>query len=185
MYRTVAALAVALGAAVAPSLAVADPATKRRDPGRSPVSAGEFLAQAAAGNRFEIVTGWLAQDQAKSAEIGALSAAFVSDHTALLEQGAAVAARLGITGPGGLTPEQQRMVDRLQALSGSAFERAWILVQIKAHKEALRLHLLAAIRADRPDVRRLAQGALPVITHHFGAVLDIAGGRDSGAHADD
>src|SRR3954469_3767260 len=89
MYRTIAAVAVVLGATIAPSLAAADHARSGTDPqGRSTISAQEFLSEAAAGNRFEIVTGQLAQQRAESSDIKALGAEFVDDHTALLEQGA-------------------------------------------------------------------------------------------------
>jgi putative membrane protein len=138
-----------------------------------PIGAQEFLAKAAAGNLFEIVTGRLAQERASSRAVKALGAQFVTDHTALLEQGRAVAAQLGIAVPEALAPEQQRIVDRLQRLSGKRFDHKWLAAQIVAHQQALELHLRGAIRGDVAEIRTLAQGGLPIVTHHYGQLLDL------------
>jgi putative membrane protein len=141
----------------------------------APISAQEFLTAAAASNQFEIVTGQLAQERASAPEIKALGAEFVEHHTMLLQQGRAVAAKLGIVVPETLTPKQQRIVARLQQLSGKRFDRKWLAAQIAAHREALALNLRGAIRGDVPEIRTLAQGALPIVAQHYGQLLDIAG----------
>jgi putative membrane protein len=139
--------------------------------------AAVFLPKAAAGNRFEIVTGQLAQQRAQSDAVKALGAMFVTDHTAALQQVTQVAATLGVSLPPGLDPMQQAIVDRLQTLTGAEFDAAWLHAQIPAHRMALRLHLRAAIRGENDAIRMLGQNALPVITKHLGELLDIAGDR--------
>jgi putative membrane protein len=179
-------LVVATGFAGLPAWAVATPdRTAHRVPGdhhghyhhhRSAVlPAAVFLPKAAAGNRFEIVTGQLAQQRAQSDAVKALGAMFVTDHTAALAQVTQVAATLGISLPTGLDPMQQAIVDRLQTLTGAEFDAAWLQAQIPAHRMALRLHVRAAIRGENDAVRMLGQNALPVITKHLGELLDIAG----------
>ena len=143
-----------------------------------PISAAELLPAAAASNQFEIVTGNLAQERAASDEVKALGAMFVEHHTALLAKGRAVAAELGLTVPETLTPKQQRIVAKLQRLSGERFDRKWLKAQIAAHEEALALHLRGAIRGVEPQIRTLAQGGLPFITAHYGELLDLAGVDD-------
>lgn len=183
--RSIAAVVAAAAIAV-PGAAVADSARHADVPRHdakivSPISAQVFLPAAAQGNRFEIVTGQLAQQRAESNEVRALGAMFVTDHTRLLQQGSAVAAELGVTLPEGLSPQQQAIVDRLARLSGRSFDAAWTAAQIAAHKQALWLHLRAAIRGEQPQIRTLAQGALPIITHHLGELLDLAAaGHDHG-----
>jgi predicted outer membrane protein len=184
--RKLAVLVVATGFAALPAWAVATPdRTTHRVPAdhhghhghhRSAVlPAAVFLPKAAAGNRFEIVTGQLAQQRAQSDAVKALGAMFVTDHTAALQQVTQVAATLGISLPAGLDPMQQAIVNRLQTLSGAEFDAAWVQAQILAHRMALRLHLRAAIRGENDAVRTLGQNALPVITKHLGELLDIAG----------
>ena len=191
--RKLAVLAVATGFAALPAWAGATPdRTTHRVPTdhhghhghhRSAVlPAAVFLPKAAAGNRFEIVTGQLAQQRAQSDAVKALGAMFVTDHTAALQQVTQVAATLGISLPAGLDPMQQAIVERLQTLSGAAFDAAWLEAQIPAHRMALRLHLRAAIRGENDAIRTLGQNALPVITKHLAELLDIAGnaGYDHG-----
>lgn len=151
----------------------------------APISAQEFLTRAAAANQFEIVTGQLAQERGQSAEVRALGAMLVTDHTALLQQGSAVAAQLGIPVEPVLTPKQERIVAFLERLSGRAFDRVWLRVQLRAHQKALRLHLRGAIRGDRPEIRTLALGGLPVVVRHYAEVLDLlgAGGKHHHGHA--
>jgi putative membrane protein len=144
----------------------------------APISAEAFLAQAAAANQFEIVTGQLAQERASSSEVKALGAEFVAHHTELLAKGRAVAAQLGITVPETLTPKQQRVVERLQQRTGKRFDRKWLKAQIAAHRAALALHVRGAVRGEVPEIRALAQGGLPVVADHYGQLLDLAG--DSG-----
>jgi putative membrane protein len=184
--RKLAVLVVTTGFAALPAWAVATPdRTAHRVPTdhhrhhghhRSAVlPAAVFLPKAAAGNRFEIVTGQLAQQRAQSDAVKALGAMFVTDHTAALQQVTQVAGTLGVSLPTGLDPMQQAIVDRLQTLTGAEFDAAWIQAQIPAHRMALRLHLRAAIRGENDAVRTLGQNALPVITKHLAELLDIAG----------
>jgi putative membrane protein len=152
---------------------------------RALLPAAVFLTRAAQANRFEIVTGQLAEQRATSTAVKDLGAMFVQDHTAALQQGAAVAAQLGIAVPDGLSPWQQAIADRLSHLSGRAFDAAWLGAQIDAHRSALRLHLLGAIRGENTAIRTLAQGGLPVITKHLGELLDLASpayGHRHGGH---
>jgi putative membrane protein len=150
--------------------------------GLAPISAEDFLTQAAAANRFEIITGRLAQQRAESADVRALGAEFVAHHTEQLALGAAVAAQLGITVPEELTPMHQRAVAKLQRLSGRRFDRVWIKVQLRAHEQALVLHLRGAIRGEKPEIRTLAQGGLPVITQHYGQLIDLVTADHGGGH---
>ena len=181
MYRTLAAVAVVLGFAIAPGIAAADGSksgTDQHGDAHPKISAEDFLREAAAGNRFEIVTGRLAQEKAKSDDIKALGAEFVRDHTALLEKVTAVAKKLGISVPDELTPEQERIVARLERLSGEDFDRAWLRAQLDAHKQALKLNLRGAIRGEVSEIRMLAEGALPIVAHHLGELIDISEAYD-------
>jgi predicted outer membrane protein len=189
--RKLAVLVVAIGFAALPAWAVATPdRTAHHVPGghhahhghhaSASLPAAVFLPKAAAGNRFEIVTGQLAQQRAQSDAVKALGAMFVTDHTAALQQVTQVAATLGVTLPEGLDPMQQAIVDRLGSLSGAEFDAAWLAAQLPAHRKALRLHLRAAIRGENDAIRALGQNALPVITKHLGELIDLT--RAAGRH---
>jgi putative membrane protein len=184
--RSLAVIATSLGLAAAPGTAVAHGTHHHRHHHHhaarpAVVPAAVFLPKAASANEFEIVTGNLAQ-KSQSAAIRALGAMFVTDHTAALQQGAQVAAQLGISAPPQLNRHQQAIADRLARLSGRAFDAAWLRAQLAAHQQALALHLAAAIRGENDAIRMLAQGALPMITKHLGELIDIAEGSGARAH---
>jgi predicted outer membrane protein len=147
------------------------------------VRARVFLPKAASANEFEIVTGQLAQQKAQSAAIRDLGAMFVTDHTALLAQGAQVAQQLGVSAPPTLNGYQQAVVNRLSTLSGPAFDAAWLRAQLAAHQSALALNLAGAIRGENTAIRTLAQGALPVVAKHFGELIDLATAQRSTQHS--
>lgn len=137
------------------------------------ISDADFLAQAAQANRFEIVSGQLAKQRARSRVVRTLARMFVKDHTKALAAGAAVAAKLGITPPAGLNPQQQATVDLLARLSGRRFDRAWLRAQLAAHVQAVALHLRGALNGDTQDVRTLAILALPVVSQHLGELTIV------------
>jgi putative membrane protein len=185
--RRLAAVAVTAGLAAAPgSQALAAPTTAARADAakavaaaqakRTPaaISARSFIVKATRSNLFEITTGQLAQQRARSAGVKELGAMFVADHTKLNAQGAAVAKALGITPPTTLSPAQQKLVTQLQALSGRKFDRAWIAAQLLAHAQALQLTLRGTISGKRPEIRTLAAGALPIVATHLGELQDLA-----------
>jgi predicted outer membrane protein len=122
--QKLAVLVVAIGFAALPAWAIATPdRTAHHVPGghhahhghhaSASLPAAVFLPKAAAGNRFEIVTGQLAQQRAQSDAVKALGAMFVTDHTAALKQVTQVAATLGITLPEWLDRLDQEMFELL------------------------------------------------------------------------
>ena len=180
LKASVALIAVALAATPALANATADHskpghAVRHHHRHGGTLAAAVFLPKAAVANRFEIVTGQLAQQRAESSAIKDLGAMFVADHTAGLKAVTDAATALGVTLPTSLPPKQQAIVDQLSALSGAEFDAAFVRVQIPAHLKALRLYLHAAIRGENEQVRTVGQGGLPVITKHLGELLDIAG----------
>jgi predicted outer membrane protein len=131
------------------------------------ISAAQFLALAAQSNRFEIASGQLAQQRGESTAVRDLGTMFATEHTPLLQQIEGLAGTLGVTLPEGLGPRYQALLDRLQTLSGAQFDRVWLKLQWQVHKEALALLLQGAICGDVPEIRALAQSALPAITRHL------------------
>lgn len=112
-FNTLAVIAIAVGLAALPAWAIATSDWSTDHAEKTPsdfdaraVPAAAFLTKSAAANRFEIVTGRLAQQRAQSPTIKELGAMFAQDHAAALQQGAQVAASLGITVPEGLEPRQ-------------------------------------------------------------------------------
>jgi predicted outer membrane protein len=183
LIRPLAVTVAVVGLMAAPGAAVANTHHHRhhaRPLGLVPAKV--FLPRAARANEFEIVTGQLAQQRARSQTVRDLGAMFVTDHTALLAQGAQVAQQLGVTAPPQLNRRQQAVVTRLQHLNGAAFDSAWLRAQLAAHVSAVALNLAGAIRGGNDAIRTLAQGALPIVTKHLGELLDLSRARYAARH---
>src|SRR5215218_6122158 len=131
------------------------------------ITDADFLAQAAQANQFEIVTGRQAAKRGRSHAVRMLGRMFVKHHTAQLQAGAQVAAKLGITPPAGPSAAQAQTAARLAGLRGRRFDRAWLKAQLAAHRQAVVLHLAGALTGDTADVRTLAILGLPVVSEHL------------------
>jgi putative membrane protein len=193
--RRLAAAAAAAGVAFSPAVAAAPASTGDHGRGHhhhhgSPygsalardITDADFLAKAARANRFEVVTGQLAQQRAGSTAVKELGAMFVTDHSKALADGAAVAAKLGIPVPQDLSRAQQAQVDQLSQLSGARFDRVWLRYQIAAHVKALNLHLRGALWGDTQDVRDLAIAGVPVVTKHLSELIQLQKGSAAAGH---
>jgi putative membrane protein len=162
------ALGLAGGAGAAPAVAQHDGSHDPPTAQVPDIADADFLGQAAQSNRFEIVTGKLAANRGHSRIVRRLGRQFVRHHTLALQQGAAVAAKLGVTPPEGLSPAQQATADALADRRGRRFDRLWLKAQLAAHEAAVVLHLRAALYGDTPDVKTLAITGLPLVSGHLG-----------------
>jgi predicted outer membrane protein len=161
-------LALALAALLAPA------ARAEAQQANPPVTPKEqaFLVGATQSNLFEITTGRLAARQGRAAIVRRLGRMFVRDHTLLQQQVATVAQQLGVALPTTLRPDQQANVKRLQGLRGQRFDRAWLRIQIAAHRQALALGTSVALSTDvREAVRRLGIVSGAVVAQHLGELL--------------
>jgi putative membrane protein len=180
--RTAAAAVAVVGFAAGPALTAhataGPPAGAHLAQAPADITDAEFLALAARGNRFEIVTGRQAVRRGQSALVRRLGRQFVRHHTAALQQGAAVAAKLGIPVPQDLDAAQQATVTRLSRVPRRRFDAAWLRTQRAAHVTSVELHVRGALTGDSPDVRTLATLALPVVAVHLGELTVAAQGHE-------
>ena len=99
LHRRVATAGVTVGLIMTPAVTAAPASARDHDrPGHGhhahgdrwlarDITDAEFLTKAAQSNRFEILTGELAQERASAAVVKELGAMLVRDHTAALAQG--------------------------------------------------------------------------------------------------
>jgi putative membrane protein len=65
-----------------------------------------------------------------------------------------------------LPAEKSEMLRRLQAVSGTEFDRMYLAGQITGHQELLQLHTAAAQNAQTPGERAISTVAVPAIRTH-------------------
>lgn len=116
---------------------------------------------------MEVELGKLAQQKASSDGVKQLGQKLVQDHTKANDQLKDVATKAGITVPDTLDPKHQSMVDKLSALSGNAFDKAFTKDAVKDHEQDIKMFKEEAQNGTNPSVKNFASETLPVLQEHL------------------
>lgn len=141
-----------------------------------PLSAQAFANTLAAGDAFEIATSRLAVDRAPTPSIKAFAQKMVDTHTASTDRLKKDAGTLtpAIKPDPALTAEQQKKLDALKALTGTAFEQGYIADQVAAHETALGIVRTYAENGDVPELKRFAVDAVQMVSEHLAEARRLA-----------
>jgi putative membrane protein len=137
------------------------------------LSDANIAAIVLAANDAEIELGTLAESKGRSADVKAFGKQMATDHGAVNTKAKDLAGRLN------LTPEDNAMSndlksgaaatnDSLKALTGAAFDRAYIAHEVKYHEDLLSAFdnsLLPA--AQNPDLKTLLNDTRPAVVAHL------------------
>jgi len=133
-----------------------------------------FLRKAAEGGIAEVKLGQLAAQKASSDDVKAFGQKMVDDHTRLNAEMAQVADSIGVMLPKSMNKEDQAEYDKLNALSGSAFDLEYLSFMVKDHhKDLHEFRIEAASHAD-PTLRDEVVKASAVIHEHTVMVDKLA-----------
>jgi putative membrane protein len=131
---------------------------------KSPVSDQDFFTKASSDGAAEVQMGQLAVQKASSPQTKDLAQQLVKDHTAANKQLAALADRKHANVV--LQPQPSDVMDKLQSLSGSDFDKAYASAMVGGHQKAIALFDSASHSSD-PDVAAFASKTLPTLKHHL------------------
>ncbi len=134
----------------------------------------QFLAAAHQGNLAEIASGQAAVAQAATEEVRAMGQQLITDHQTLDASLTAVAQQLGVTLPDAPSPDQQAALAEVTAQTGEDFDRAWLYLQIEAHRQTLALGEQELAAGSEQAVKDLAAAAAPVVQGHLDHALMLA-----------
>jgi putative membrane protein len=138
-----------------------------------PMSSGEILQVLQAINEGEIEQAQLALQRSRDPEVQSTARLILQDHEASNERIAAVAqatrAELNASPLSrGVALQSSQIKDKLEGLSGEAFDREYLRRQADMHRVALdtvRTQLLP--NAKEPQVRQLLEQATPKLEQHL------------------
>lgn len=125
-------------------------------------------------NLAEIVTGNLAQQKGQNTQVKDLGKQFVTDHTQLDQTVQSTAQQLNVQLPKSPTADQQKVVDKLNNLSGADFDKAWVTAELAGHVQAIQATQTEISQGSEQSVVTLAQDALPVLQAHLDALTSLA-----------
>ena len=133
----------------------------------------EFIETAAVGGAAEVQLGTLATQRASRPAVKDFGAKMVRDHGAANAELATLARSKGIQVPTALDAEHQAVRDRLMALQGPDFDRAYMQEMVKDHTQDVAEFERASQTARDMDVRTWAARTLPTLREHLALARDI------------
>src|ERR1035441_9237998 len=86
----------------------------------------DFMLAAAQGGMTEVKLGELAAQNGERSDVKEFGQMMVNDHSAINADLKTLAAQKEVTLPDSLDAKHQKMVDKMAALSGSAFDKAYV-----------------------------------------------------------
>jgi putative membrane protein len=127
----------------------------------------DFIQAAAQGGMTEVQLGELASTNGMRDDVKEFGQMMVKDHTAINDDLKALAAQKGVTLPDSLDARHQGMVDKMAALTGSAFDDAYIAAMIKAHKKDAKAFKAESTATQDADIKSFLDKSIPVVESHL------------------
>ena len=135
----------------------------------------KFLKLASDGSLFEIKTSQLALQKSQSDDIKQYAQQMIDDHNKLMDQMKPVAAQAGVTPPTDLVSAKHKaLYTKLQGLSGSEFDKAYIQAQFKDHQETHNAFQTEETKGTLPAEKDAATQGQPVVDQHLTHIQQIA-----------
>ena len=126
-----------------------------------------FILAAAQGGMTEVKLGDLAAQNGTRADVKEFGQMMVKDHSAINADLKALAAQKGVPLPDSLDAKHQGMVDKMAALSGSAFDEAYIATMVKGHKMDAKEFKAESAATTDADIKSFVEKSLPVVQMHL------------------
>jgi putative membrane protein len=129
--------------------------------------------KAAQGGMTEVQLGQLAADKGTSQDVKDFGAKMVTDHGKANDELKSIANSKGITLPEKLDSKHQAMVDKLNGLSGAAFDKAYVAAMVTAHTKDNSLFIKEASSGQDPEIKAFAAKTDEMVKMHLSMIHGI------------
>ncbi|WP_379092504.1 DUF4142 domain-containing protein [Pedobacter sp. UC225_65] len=133
----------------------------------------EFATDAADGGLLEVELGTLTQTKALDAKVKEFGKMMVDDHSKINEELKTLAQSKKITLPTTLSKDKQQLKDDLSKKIGKDFDKAYVDLMIKDHKNDVKEFEEAMNKVKDPDVKAFIVKTLPTLKAHLGHIEGI------------
>jgi putative membrane protein len=140
-----------------------------------------FVMNAGLGGMAEVELGKLAVQKASDDRVKQFGQKMIDDHSKANEDLKAVASAQRIDVPVSLDSKHQATIDRLNKLSGSVFDRAYVREMVADHNEDVKEFHKEAQNGQDSAVRAFASKTLPTLEEHQRMILDISKTKSTSA----
>jgi putative membrane protein len=126
-----------------------------------------FMTKAAQGGMAEVEMGRVAVQNANNPQVKQFGQRMIDDHSKANDQLKSIAAKKNVTLPTDIDAKQRAEMDRLSKLKGAAFDREYMTLMVKDHKEDVSEFEKASKNESDPDVKSFASSTLPTLQEHL------------------
>lgn len=134
-----------------------------------------ILGDLAQANLDEVAAAQLAAQKSQNADVQKFAQQMIADHGQALQDVQALAQAKGVALPTAADGKQQKMDDKLNQLSGAAFDQAYLQrAGVAGHKQAHAMLARAQSRATDPDLKALVAKMQPTVDQHLATVQQLA-----------
>jgi putative membrane protein len=136
-----------------------------------------ILALLASANKAEIDAGRSARGRAADSAVRAFAQTMIDDHSVMQRQADQLGARLRIApqplANDSIEARAAAAAERLGALRGAEFDRAYVEIQVRDHQNTLRFLQAASGAAAAPELKGLVQQIVPAVQQHLQRARDL------------
>ena len=133
-----------------------------------------FAAEAASMGLNEVAVGQMAAERGATPEIRAFGQHLAQEHGRNNDRLMGAAKQAGVAVPTRPDSEEIAKMDKLDDLTGPAFDRAFVNQMVADHQEAVRLFQQQANQGSAPSLRSYASQTLPRLQDHLAQAQALA-----------
>jgi putative membrane protein len=133
-----------------------------------------FVKKAMQGGMAEIQLAQMTLQKTNSDQVKQFAQRMIDDHTKMNDQLKPVAQQLGVDVPGQVSKKDRATMAKLQALSGPAYDQAYIKDMVNDHKQDLSDFQMEASSGQDQTVKDAASQGSKVIAQHLQMAQQMA-----------
>lgn len=133
-------------------------------------NASNFMTKAASGGMLEVQLGQMAQQKGVNQRVKDFGLMMIRDHSKNNEEMKQIAQQKGLTLPQTLSDDNQKMVDKLSKEQGNDFDKAYVDMMEKDHKEDIDEYNKAVNNIGDPMIKAYAKNTIPALQMHLDSV---------------
>ncbi len=127
----------------------------------------QFVTGAAAGGTYEIESSQLALQKTQTPRVRMIAEHMIRDHTEANKQLNLIAQQKSIVTPTAPTADQQEMINKLNALSGTSFDQEYLTQQKLAHEQTISMFKRESDDGSDMPIKSFAMNTLPTLQEHY------------------
>jgi putative membrane protein len=127
----------------------------------------DFAVEAADAGLLEVQMSTLALTKASSPQVKQFAQTMVNDHTKAHNELEALAQQKNITLPTVMGDQHQRKYDNCKDKTGAEFDKEYMDLMVKEHKQAINKFEDQAEDGNDPEIKTWASGKLAVLRQHL------------------